>query len=172
MLAHINETIVLDEFLQDENVFDAMKSLIVSSFTSSSNCTCEDCYDEQQEDKASLLAAKTEIVAEIDTYKDNIMYVKENYPHIYEKEEAFLNEVLNPAKIRILENKLNSESMRFFRKHPRLMKRIVKGEEDDLDFASEVEYNPGTTYVRQEPKTGRNDPCPCGSGKKYKRCCG
>lgn len=26
-------------------------------------------------------------------------------------------------------------------------------------------------YVRQEPKTGRNDPCPCGSGKKYKKCC-
>jgi preprotein translocase subunit SecA len=26
--------------------------------------------------------------------------------------------------------------------------------------------------VRQEPKTGRNDPCPCGSGKKYKSCHG
>ena len=26
--------------------------------------------------------------------------------------------------------------------------------------------------VRDEPKIGRNDPCPCGSGKKYKRCCG
>jgi SEC-C motif-containing protein len=25
---------------------------------------------------------------------------------------------------------------------------------------------------RAEPKTGRNDPCPCGSGKKYKKCCG
>ncbi|UAA38578.1 UPF0149 family protein [Paraneptunicella aestuarii] len=25
--------------------------------------------------------------------------------------------------------------------------------------------------VRTEPKTGRNDPCPCGSGKKYKKCC-
>ncbi|MGQ9678268.1 MAG: preprotein translocase subunit SecA [bacterium] len=25
---------------------------------------------------------------------------------------------------------------------------------------------------RQAPKVGRNDPCPCGSGKKYKRCCG
>lgn len=23
-----------------------------------------------------------------------------------------------------------------------------------------------------EPKLGRNDPCPCGSGKKYKKCCG
>jgi len=26
--------------------------------------------------------------------------------------------------------------------------------------------------VRQGPKVGRNDPCPCGSGKKYKKCCG
>ena len=30
----------------------------------------------------------------------------------------------------------------------------------------------GTTKVRKEPKIGRNDPCPCGSGKKYKQCCG
>ncbi len=27
-------------------------------------------------------------------------------------------------------------------------------------------------FVRVEPKIGRNDPCPCGSGKKYKKCCG
>jgi preprotein translocase subunit SecA len=26
--------------------------------------------------------------------------------------------------------------------------------------------------VNQAPKVGRNDPCPCGSGKKYKKCCG
>ena len=30
--------------------------------------------------------------------------------------------------------------------------------------------NSGT--VRKEKKVGRNDPCPCGSGKKYKKCCG
>ena len=29
-----------------------------------------------------------------------------------------------------------------------------------------------TPYVNTEPKVGRNDPCPCGSGKKYKNCCG
>jgi len=28
------------------------------------------------------------------------------------------------------------------------------------------------TYKRKMPKVGRNDPCPCGSGKKYKKCCG
>jgi len=26
--------------------------------------------------------------------------------------------------------------------------------------------------VRKDKKPGRNDPCPCGSGKKYKKCCG
>ncbi len=29
-----------------------------------------------------------------------------------------------------------------------------------------------TTFKRDAPKVGRNDPCPCGSGKKYKQCCG
>jgi uncharacterized protein len=27
-------------------------------------------------------------------------------------------------------------------------------------------------YIRPEPKVGRNDPCPCGSGRKFKKCCG
>jgi preprotein translocase subunit SecA len=30
----------------------------------------------------------------------------------------------------------------------------------------------GGTVRRDAPKVGRNDPCPCGSGKKYKKCCG
>jgi uncharacterized protein len=29
-----------------------------------------------------------------------------------------------------------------------------------------------TTFSRTTPKIGRNDPCPCGSGKKFKHCCG
>ena len=29
-----------------------------------------------------------------------------------------------------------------------------------------------TTFRRTIPKIGRNDPCPCGSGKKFKQCCG
>ena len=28
------------------------------------------------------------------------------------------------------------------------------------------------TVINNEPRIGRNDPCPCGSGKKYKNCCG
>jgi len=31
--------------------------------------------------------------------------------------------------------------------------------------------DPPKPYRRESPKIGRNDPCPCGSGLKYKRCC-
>ena len=34
------------------------------------------------------------------------------------------------------------------------------------------EPEPIDTYVRAQPKVGRNDSCPCGSGKKFKKCCG
>ncbi len=49
---------------------------------------------------------------------------------------------------------------------------------DDYDD-SESEYDApvipmfgNEPIVNREPKIGRNDPCPCGSGKKYKKCCG
>ena len=30
----------------------------------------------------------------------------------------------------------------------------------------------GNTFKRESPKVGRNEPCPCGSGRKFKKCCG
>jgi uncharacterized protein YecA (UPF0149 family) len=32
-------------------------------------------------------------------------------------------------------------------------------------------HAPVETYMRATPKVGRNEACPCGSGKKYKKCC-
>ena len=34
-----------------------------------------------------------------------------------------------------------------------------------------AELNTGQPYLNHQRKVGRNDPCPCGSGKKYKKCC-
>ncbi|HET6789264.1 MAG TPA: UPF0149 family protein [Aquabacterium sp.] len=42
----------------------------------------------------------------------------------------------------------------------------------DLAQIGIAERHKVTTVVRDQPKTGRNDPCPCGSGKKYKNCHG
>ena len=43
--------------------------------------------------------------------------------------------------------------------------------EAERESAQQVEA-PQQPMVRDTPKVGRNDPCPCGSGKKYKQCCG
>jgi uncharacterized protein len=45
---------------------------------------------------------------------------------------------------------------------------------DIADYWHEQNKPPpaGAIAVRTTPKIGRNDPCPCGSGKKYKKCCG
>lgn len=43
---------------------------------------------------------------------------------------------------------------------------------DDFDWTSPTYEQVQQPYVRTSAKIGRNDPCPCGSGKKYKKCCG
>ncbi len=45
----------------------------------------------------------------------------------------------------------------------------MKTNENQLSGNNEAE---GPTTIRKKKKIGRNDPCPCGSGKKYKNCCG
>jgi len=43
---------------------------------------------------------------------------------------------------------------------------------NSLDNGEQIKSEVNRTVVNQEPKVGRNDLCPCGSGKKYKNCCG
>ncbi len=54
--------------------------------------------------------------------------------------------------------------------------KIEKEKEDDLEnvkvqSAKDDDSSIDSTIKRDKPKVGRNDPCPCGSGKKYKQCC-
>ena len=50
----------------------------------------------------------------------------------------------------------------------------VNGKERFIYETSEFHKENGKWYYfdGESPKIGRNDPCPCGSGKKYKKCCG
>ena len=43
---------------------------------------------------------------------------------------------------------------------------------NSLDNGEQIKTEVNKTVVNEGPKVGRNDPCPCGSGKKYKNCCG
>ncbi len=49
---------------------------------------------------------------------------------------------------------------------------VGSGQEQQAHAEGGEVPGPVKTIVRETEKVGRNDPCPCGSGKKYKRCCG
>jgi|BioPla2DNA2_1021312.scaffolds.fasta_scaffold13640_2 hypothetical protein len=80
---------------------------------------------------------------------------------------------------RIITSLFQAGSQRFrdiFRKEHRGHLTDVDAETDGL-FAPPEEFDAelperGQPKTRTEPKIGRNDPCPCGSGKKHKKCCG
>lgn len=56
--------------------------------------------------------------------------------------------------------------------------RLVADIQENLPVIVQTLYNfwrnkrLGATVKREDPKSGRNDPCPCGSGRKFKQCCG
>jgi len=50
--------------------------------------------------------------------------------------------------------------------------RIPQREQVAEEVATNQEKSGGNKPIVKEDKIGRNDPCPCGSGKKYKKCCG
>ncbi|MEH7075841.1 SEC-C metal-binding domain-containing protein [Neobacillus drentensis] len=58
--------------------------------------------------------------------------------------------------------------------HPELMDWKLAALENVLDVKhpSKQDASLQSGTILKEPKVGRNDPCPCGSGKKYKKCCG
>jgi preprotein translocase subunit SecA len=54
---------------------------------------------------------------------------------------------------------------------PRRTQKTIEGRGGEAGEGPRERVRP-STMKREAPKVGRNDPCPCGSGKKYKKCCG
>ena len=55
--------------------------------------------------------------------------------------------------------------------HEHVETAIFGREEGNWVYVGQLDPK-GQTVRYDQPKTGRNDPCPCGSGKKFKKCCG
>ncbi len=56
--------------------------------------------------------------------------------------------------------------------HIKIVTQVERKEEERPMFTNKDDTAVKQPKVRKEEKVGRNDPCPCGSGKKYKQCCG
>ena len=57
------------------------------------------------------------------------------------------------------------------RKMQEFMKKYKMNNPDQVSSSSSGDWSTPTTVKKTTPKVGRNDPCTCGSGKKYKKCC-
>ena len=64
------------------------------------------------------------------------------------------------------------ESEGILRPSPRLARAVARWDGRIMQKAAEEERIANAPPVTSQTKVGRNDPCPCGSGKKWKHCCG
>lgn len=63
---------------------------------------------------------------------------------------------------------IQKRQKRWMEEDQRSSKQNMEPAEDPMPWLNQPAVE---TFVRDTPKVGRNDPCPCGSGKKYKKCC-
>jgi len=86
------------------------------------------------------------------------------------KKTAKLGTEKNPAIVSVQTEKRMKEVASTFEKQG--WKYTIGLEPDKPEDITDLEIllNPPKTVVA-EKKVGRNDPCPCGSGQKYKKCC-
>lgn len=118
-------------------------------------------------------------------------YAQKNPKQEYKRESFNLfRDLLDSIKsdsIRVLSNVQirredpEEEEARLRQQAAELAQRMQFQHEDTASFTDEQEGSAApaeqepvaaSPMVRSEPKIGRNQPCPCGSGKKYKHCCG
>jgi SWIM/SEC-C metal-binding protein len=87
------------------------------------------------------------------------------------KKRAKLGTEKNPAMVTVQTEARKQELASIFEENGWDYSIDVDPETPENIGDLEILSNPQKPAVA-EPSAGRNDPCPCGSGKKYKKCCG
>ncbi len=120
----------------------------------------------------SILDFKLCVIEERQEILPQLDIIEAEYPEYFEKIRDFAAQLREKRNLEYLKSSLLKQYShmveyigdgQYFEKYPkekaRCMGTVVYQNEDDMP------------YVRSGKKIGRNDPCPCGSGKKYKHCC-
>jgi preprotein translocase subunit SecA len=100
-------------------------------------------------------------------------YKKEGYTGFIQMLGAIKTQFVSQM-MRVQARNTAEETERIQRQMAQRQKQMLEGranEEGKLDEAS-AEKRAAATPAREGPRVGRNDPCPCGSGRKYKKCHG
>jgi len=96
-----------------------------------------------------------------------IEYQKEAYQMFLEMLDTIKKDTIEKLFAIQIAKEQEVKEMKVERKQTFILSRGEAGQ----GAGGETEEGKGVTVRREGKKVGRNDPCPCGSGKKYKRCC-
>jgi len=166
----------------DNNILDGLNSDGLAQMISDA---ANEVYDEKEEEVGSHELRELERIIMLQTvdslWKDHLLsmdhlkegiglrgYAQQNPLIVYKKEgfEMFQNMI----------DRVKEETMNIlFRvqvSEPQRMSELMQPEEKKLIYSGDAEEKKKEPVKRTEKKIGRNAPCPCGSGKKYKKCCG
>ncbi|MGN0343063.1 MAG: YecA family protein [Roseburia sp.] len=102
-------------------------------------------------------------------------YIQETYPHSYELMADLVEAMeadVKAAADETLNKLLPYAAPGTTIEQLRIAMRHSYEENEEASHKPKMIYGGKGTYMRSGSKIGRNDPCPCGSGKKYKQCCG
>lgn len=80
--------------------------------------------------------------------------------------------ILSKRYLKIRVSYFNIAGEKIERTLNRFESQVWQHEMDHLNGIEENLILDSSPYRREQPKVGRNDQCPCGSGKKFKKCCG
>ena len=97
-----------------------------------------------------------------------IEYQKEAYQMFLEMLDRIKKDTVEKLFAIQIAKEKEAQEIKLERKQTFVMSR---GGESAQGGGGETEDGKGVTFRREGKKIGRNDPCPCGSGKKYKKCC-
>jgi len=93
----------------------------------------------------------------------SIKHLKVEYPEIFKEHKGFFQKILdNPMGSKVNENEILSDM--------RYLDKLIGKSSGNGPIALDDIYIPPMQRINTA-SVGRNEPCPCGSGKKYKKCC-
>lgn len=147
--------------MEDSRVCDTLKDGYEAYFNDNPNVV-----------KFALLDIQLCMIEERQEVLKEAEIIKQDYPVYYEKLKDFLRKLEAENNILSLKDGLLRTYNRilpdynggiYYEKYPQEKKK--------MQGTALTDGTSDEPYVRGSKKIGRNDPCPCGSGKKYKHCC-
>lgn len=158
----------------DRKITQMMKTYLAADFERRYSADNLLTKDERSQADALVLTYEWYMCRYVPEHMEEVLYIETAYPHTYANIKDFVENVKNDPNdtAEKIEDKLQLYAKRISRQELReSMQRAYKKACENKKEPVYV-YDGTDSYRRIQPKVGRNDPCPCGSGKKYKKCCG